>query len=396
MTKILLPAVWLIVFLVGLPQLTETVYTPSLPDIANALHTSESMMEYTLTIYLLGFAIGTFFWGKISDHLGRKPCIIAGLIIFIIGCVGCYGSSKISILMINRFIQAFGGSIGSVLGQAICRDAFHGPALGKVYSSIGASLALFPALGPLVGGMIAENFGWPNIFLFLICIACILLVLVIFKLPETYDKTNCKPTSILDIGLKLLQDKYVLSLGIIVAGSNGILFSYFAEGPFYMIQALGLTPSKYGISFIFIALATMMGGIFSRKLHTKYESKRIMEYGLNIIVIMSIIFSFIVIAHTTIYKFSSNSIIVLSIICQMGITFGICIAASNALAIALLDYKYAIGTASSLFGCFYYILISFFTFIEGYLHNGTIFVMPLYFLALSIMMKIVQKTMLKA
>ena len=79
MTHIILPAIWLIILIVGLPQFAETVYTPTLPEIANALKTSVPMVEYTLTIYLLGFAIGTLFWGKLSDRLGRKPCVIAGL-----------------------------------------------------------------------------------------------------------------------------------------------------------------------------------------------------------------------------------------------------------------------------------------------------------------------------
>ncbi|XVN42425.1 MAG: MFS transporter [Candidatus Rickettsia vulgarisii] len=112
---------WLIVLIVGLPQFSETVYTPSLPDIAHALHTSESMVEYTLTIYLFGFALGTLFWGKISDQFGRKICVISGIIIFILGCLGCYLGNTIEALSISRL----GGSVGSVLGQAISRNAFH-------------------------------------------------------------------------------------------------------------------------------------------------------------------------------------------------------------------------------------------------------------------------------
>ncbi|MDZ5762651.1 MFS transporter N-terminal domain protein [Candidatus Cyrtobacter comes] len=241
MTHVLPPAIWLIVLIVGLPQLSETVYTPSLPDIAHTLLTSEGMVEYTLTIYLFGFAFGTLFWGRISDKLGRKPCIIAGLLLFIFGCVGCYFSNSIEMLMISRLVQAFGGSIGSVLGQAICRDAFHGPALGMVYSTIGSALALFPALGPLCGGLIAEMFGWRNIFVFLILFALIVTFLVSMRLPETY--ASRKQVSMCDIAKQLLTDKKVLGFALIVAGCNGILFSYFAEGSFYLIKGLNLSPS---------------------------------------------------------------------------------------------------------------------------------------------------------
>ena len=73
MSPLLVPALWLIVLIVGLPQLSETVYTPSLPDIAHALRTSEAMVEYTLTIYLFGFALGTLFWGKHVCRLIMQP-----------------------------------------------------------------------------------------------------------------------------------------------------------------------------------------------------------------------------------------------------------------------------------------------------------------------------------
>lgn len=395
MTHVLLPAIWLIILIVGLPQLSETVYTPSLPDIAHALYTSASMVEYTLTIYLFGFAIGTLFWGKLSDKFGRKSCVIAGLIIFIVGCIGCYFSTNITLLMLSRFIQAFGGSIGSVLGQAICRDAFHGPALGRVYSSIGSALALFPALGPVIGGIIAEHFGWRSIFLFLMVFALIVTILVSIKLPETHHKNNRKKIAIWTVALHLMRNKKVVGFGLIVAGCNGILFSYFAEGSFYLIKILGLSPSEYGFSFTLIAAATMMGGILSKKLHAHYSSKVIMSYGLVIITMAALIFSLVAFASHSIVPLPNGLMIAVTIMSQMSMAFGICMSTSNALALALVDYKHAIGTASSLFGFFYYGVISLFTLCMGVLHNGTLLPMPLYFLGLSCFMITVNHVMLK-
>jgi Bcr/CflA subfamily drug resistance transporter len=389
-----LPAIWLIVLIVGLPQFSETVYTPSLPDIASVLRVSESMVEYTLTIYLFGFAVGTLFWGKLSDKFGRKPCVLAGLAVFILGCIGCYFSGTIEMLMLNRFIQAFGGSIGSVLGQAICRDAFHGPALGKVYSSLGSSLAIFPAIGPVVGGLIAERFGWPSLFLFLILFAVLLSLLVIFRLPETHPIDNRKPISITEIALCLLKDKKVLGCGLIVAACNGISFSYFAEAPFYLIKQLGLSPSTYSLSFIAIASATMMGGILSKKLHKSHTAKKIMDYGLILMLSSSAVFSCLAVLYVYVHALPERLMVVITVLSQMSMMLGICMVTSNALAMALVDYKWCIGTASSLFGFFYYGWIALFTFGMGYLHNGTLLVMPLYFLGIAVFILIIQHLML--
>jgi len=395
MALVLLPAIWLIVFIVGLPQLSETVYTPSLPEIATGLNTAESLVEYTLTIYLFGFAIGTLFWGKISDKFGRKPCIVAGLCIFILGCIGCYNAYSIDILMFSRFIQAFGGSTGSVLGQAVCRDAFHGPSLGKVYALIGSRLAVFPAIGPMIGGFITEHFEWYNIFLFLMVVAVLLLIIVIKYLPETHRKADRQPIALNSVIQLLTQDKKVISLGLIVAACNGIMFSYYAEGSFYLIKLLGLAPSKYGLSFILIAFFTMLGGLTSKQLHSKYSANQIMGFGIVIIAIASALFSLLILGHViNFYNLTNLSLIIITILIQTILMFGVCMVQSNALATALIDYKWCIGTASSLFGFYYYCGISFFTFVMGFLHNGTLVPMPLYFFAISLLMLLIKQLIL--
>ena len=120
-----------------------------------------------------------------------------------------------------------------------------------------------------------------------------------------------------------------------------------------------------------------------------------MRRPLEIILMASLASSILVLTHSYILALPTTGILILSLAAQMAIMFGMCMAVSNALALSLVDYKSCIGTASSLFGSFYYALIALFTLGMGYLHNDTLVVMPLYFLGLSVFMLIIQKWMKK-
>ncbi len=387
MKKPLLPAIWLITLIVGLPLISETVYTPALPDIAKALAVSDSWVEYTLTIYLAGFAVGTLFWGNLSDRFGRKPCLLLGLSIYVLGCIGCYFSESITLLMISRFIQAFGGSAGSVLGQAICRDAFRGVERGKVYSTIGSVLAFSPAIGPIVGGLVDQAFGWSSIFLLLILTGSMVFLTTAITLPETHLHRS-QTTSLGKLTWALASDRRIIGYGLLVAASNGINFSYYAEGSFYLIDLLGLSPSTYGLTFLGLALAGVLGGWTSRRLHNHLSSKAILWRGL-LIIILGTTFFMLVTFMLAVLNAPRLASIMVTVGSMMIISMGSAMMIPNCLSLALEEYQHAVGTASSLFGFFYYLLISFFTLGMGFLHNNTLFPMPIYFFVIGLMIMVV-------
>jgi Bcr/CflA subfamily drug resistance transporter len=386
--RIIAPSIPLIIVIAGLPQLSETIYTPALPDIAKTLMVPETMVEYTLSIYLLGFAIGSLFFGKISDKYGRRPCLLTGFVLYILGCIGCFNASSIEMLLASRFLQAFGGSVGSVLGQSISRDAFTGVARGKAFAAVGGALSFAPAIGPVIGGVIDQNFGWNAIFLFLIALGLLVWIAAYIKLPETHPKHNRTHFSLISLSIKMLKDRKILAYGFLVASGNGIIFSYYAEGSFYMIDLLGLSPSLYGMSFIVTAIAGSSGGFIGKKLHDYRNPYEITKIGLLIILFGSAIFS---IATYILVSLSASamSYIITTLGCTMLIMLGIGISIPSILSEALHDYHYATGSASALFGFLYYLGISFITFLMGLLHTGSLLTMPFYFLGISISMILV-------
>lgn len=384
MSTLKTPPLWLLVLIVGLPQLSESVYTPALPDIARTLGVAHYLIEYTLTIYLFGFAIGTLFWGKLSDKYGRKPSLLAGLIIYVLGSVSCFYASSFTALMINRFIQAFGGSAGSVLGQVICRDAFNGADRGKVFSIIGTALAFSPAIGPVIGGFITQSWQWPAVFALLAIIGSFVIICTILQLPETYTAMPFSLKTIQTTLSAMLRDRKVLTSGYLVAACNGIIFSYFAEGPFYFITLLGLSPFLYGLSFIFFALAGLLGSYASKKAHDYHlSSYTIMQKGALLVLGGALIFT----AGILLFKAvtAHNLYAITLTLFSMGLIMaGIGMIIPNILSLALEKYRAIQGTASSLFGFYYYCLIALFTLMMGLLHNHTLFPMPLFFLAIAL------------
>lgn len=384
MAEIIVPAIWLIMLLAGLPHLSESVYAPSLPDIANALSVPHAMAEYTLTVYLFGFALGTLFWGRVSDYTGRRPSVLLGLVFYMLGCFGCYTSTTITMLMGSRLLQAFGGSVGSVLAQAILRDVFRGRTLSRMYALLGMSVSFFPALGPAVGGVIADLLGWRAIFMLLVLCAILLLAILFVRLPETHPVADKCAASFVGVLRRFVVDPKVLGLGILVASCNGIGFCYFAEGSFCFINVLGFTAGQFGLTFVGVAIAAVLGGMLSRKLLKKYATFEVLSIGVWVAIIVNTLFSLLIILHYVGIPFNVYVLMAIFMFGQMANVFSKSLITGNALSLALRSYQGCTGTASSLFGFYYYCLTSLITLGMGMLHNHTLLPMPLYFLAISL------------
>lgn len=378
------PAVWLLVFIAILPQFSETVYTPALPDIARYLSIKESVAEYTLSIYLFGMGVGTLFWGRVSDAVGRRPCLLWGVLTFIFGCIGCFFSTSIEALMISRFVQALGGSTGSVLGQAIARDSFKGAERGKIFSLVGSAIAFAPAVGPVLGGIIDETFGWPFIFLLLSLCGAVVFCLCYRNLAETrIITTSHRPIRAWETLLALAKDKHVWACAGVVGSIIGIMFSYYSEGSFYLIETLGLSPKIYGTTFILLAISGSSGAFWARRLHNSLTTLQIVERGLTLFLGGACFFAgSVFILH--LLGASSSWFVGLTLLSMIILTFSSATATPNILSIALENHEHATGTASSFFGFFYYGLVALATFWMGSLHNGTLFPMPVYFFLLSV------------
>jgi DHA1 family bicyclomycin/chloramphenicol resistance-like MFS transporter len=229
--------VFLLIFL-GLmsafgPFLTD-MYLPTLPSMVEDFHTTEALVQFSLTMGMIGLAIGQVFFGQMSQKWGRKPILIASMALFVVAAVASIFSKTITFFLICRLAQGLGGAGGIVLARSIATDCYHGRELAKMMAIIGAINGIAPATAPVIGGLVANSLGWQGIFAILTGIGVVLGVMsVIYK--ETLPK-ECRQTGSLWAGFsdyrKVCSIKRFVALVLGYGFSAGVLFAYISAAPF--------------------------------------------------------------------------------------------------------------------------------------------------------------------
>lgn len=369
----------LLICLVGFPQISETIYTPSLTEIANSYDVQLNIAQMTLSIYFIAFALGVFFWGIGSDYFGRRKAMNLGIVIYILGCIICVLSRNIELLFIGRFVQALGASTGSVTTQTILRDNYEGNERHQLFAKISAALAFSPAIGPLLGGFFGEFYGFRAVFVLLILMGLILLLWSLQGLPETGDfsseKMNVK--QVISVGKKMLLDRYTVIFGILIGIFNGVLFSYHSEAPTIFIEKFNFSQSYYGFMGCVVASATILGAWFSNRSLEKKTPNLIIQTGIKLSLIGSLLLC--VISSLVV---SLNVQVLIYIIGIFILLTGIGMALPNCLSLALAKFTEIVGTAGAFLSLGYYIIVSICTFLISFFHTGSILIFPLFCIVL--------------
>src|SRR5690606_409342 len=137
------------------------------------------------SVYLLGFAVMSLFWGTLSDSFGRRPVIMASLVLFAIGSIGSMLAPSYGWLLFFRALQGCSAGAGRIVGQALVRDRYHGPEAQRLFANIAMVFSLAPAIAPIVGGYLSAHIGWRSIFAMLSVLTLALIAASWRALPET-------------------------------------------------------------------------------------------------------------------------------------------------------------------------------------------------------------------
>lgn len=288
--------------------------------------------------------------------------------------------------MLARFVQAFGVSVGSVIGQAMARDSYQGSELSYVYASLSPWLLFIPSLGSSMGGYIIEYSSWHYTFVFFSLTGTVLLILYYKILPETNPYINFSQTSKYFKVLKVvIRDKSLWLYAFIIGAFNGIYYGFYIEAPFIFIDKMKVAPSFYGKLAFLLSFAGIFGGFLGGYLIKKrhVHDQKVMILGL----IFSVIGCSLLVIDALILqdKEVGQNIAVIMIFAPMMLHMvGHNLLIPMTLRYALEDYAKVTGTAGSVFGAIYYVLIAAVTFLVSKLHSDTIGNFALLFLVLSV------------
>ncbi|MFZ4530780.1 MAG: multidrug effflux MFS transporter [Alsobacter sp.] len=255
--------------LTALGPLSTDMYLPSLPAIAQALGADTARTQLTLSLFLVGFAVGQLIWGPLSDRFGRRPVLLTGLAIFIVATGACALAPSIDWLIAMRALQAFGGSGPIVLGRAIVRDLYEGPRAGRELARMGTIMGVVPAVAPILGGVLQASFGWRASFVFTIAGAAALGAVVIASLPETarsIGSGSVSPRGIFRSFASLSHHRSFRTYAGLSALAYSGLFAFISGSSFVLQGYYGLGEVAFGFSFSFGVLGFITGTLLARRL----------------------------------------------------------------------------------------------------------------------------------
>lgn len=262
-------------------------YLPSFHEIGEKLQATPLQVQQTLSAYLLAFAIMTLWHGAISDRFGRRRVILTALGLFGLASAGCFVASSIEQLWFWRAMQGTTAGAGIVIGRAIVRDLFDGPAAQRLMSQITMMFALAPAMAPVIGGWLQTLFGWRSVFAFLV-LATVLLGLACWKLlPETLPPEKRQSLQAAYLGRSYLKvmtsPPFLFACAALSLNFLGF-FIYVLSAPVFLMTHLGV--SETGFLWLFgPAMSGLMGGAWlSGRLASRRSPQQTIGFGYRLMI----------------------------------------------------------------------------------------------------------------
>ena len=325
------------------PFSIDTIF-PAFPHIGAAFGADKLAMQQSISVYLLAYAATSILHGPLSDAVGRRRVILAGLCIFALASAGCALSTSLPMLLAFRALQGLSAGVGLIVGRAVIRDLLDGADAQRLMAQVSMIFGIAPAIAPIVGGWLLGWRDWPAIFWFLVGFALLLVAATFRFLPETHPpgaRAPLHPRTLLAGYLRMARDARFMRLSLAGSFNFGALFLYIASAPAFVMDILRLGERDFAWFFVPMIGGMMLGAFVSGRMAGRLDGVAQTRLGFACCLVAAV-------ANIVYNGTTAQPAIPLAVVPMMLNSFGVALG-FPILTLAILDlYPRARGAASSM------------------------------------------------
>jgi DHA1 family bicyclomycin/chloramphenicol resistance-like MFS transporter len=254
------------------------LFIPAMSAVKEGFGVSTGMAQLTMSLAMLSMAFFTVAYGGLSDRFGRKRVLLGGLLLFTCGAAACMVAASMTMLLAGRILQGAGAACGVVLARAIARDVYGQERVAQVIAYLTAAYVLGPMFAPLIGGQLTTVFGWRALFVLASAVGLLVILAVIFGVPETRVRSAALPRGVF-AGYKSLLRRprfvgFMLQPGLLSAA----FYTHATAASFLAAEHLGADAAKIGWWFFAFPIGFLTGSFISGRIgaHRSIESMTIL------------------------------------------------------------------------------------------------------------------------
>jgi MFS transporter, DHA1 family, multidrug resistance protein len=339
---------WLLTLITFSGTLAMHIFVPAMPEAGLALGANAGQMQMTMSVYILGLAMGQLLYGPLSDRFGRRPLLMIGLLVYTLTSVAAAFATAVNGLIALRLFQALGGCAGLVIGRAMVRDSVQSHEAARRLALMNFMVVFGPGAAPLIGSALASFLGWRSIFYALALLGIVNVICAWFLLPESRTPTvapdghSPRGSSLARDYARLLTSPTFLGYAIGGACATTAMYAFIGASPFIFAHQLHRPDYEIGLYPAILMGGVASGSMVATKLISRVRIERLAVWASLVSLLASLTFLAVVL--------TDNLSVALVIGPMFVFGFGAGIAAPAALTQAMSVNPNVVGSASGLYG----------------------------------------------
>ena len=242
------------------------LFIPAMPAVKETFGVSTGMAQLTLSLEMLSMACFTVAYGGLSDRFGRKRVLLSGLVLFTCGAAACIFAANLPMLLAGRILQGAGAGCGVVLARAIARDVYGQDRVAQVIAYLTAAYVLGPMVAPPIGGQLTALYGWRALFVFASAVGLVVIVAVIFGVPETRARSAVRPPGVFAGYRSLLRRRRFVGFMLQPGMMSAAFYTQATAASFLAAEQLGADAATIGLWFFAFPVGFMTGSFISGRI----------------------------------------------------------------------------------------------------------------------------------